>query len=86
VASQLGAAGARLDQFAGSAFVHAMHVTTVVSAVITLLGAIVVLIWMPGRPAAGTVQVEAAVPVPAGVRAEADAEAAVAFDTAGVER
>ena len=28
-----------------------MHVTTAISAVITLLGALVVLIWMPGRPA-----------------------------------
>jgi glycine betaine/choline ABC-type transport system substrate-binding protein len=27
-------------------------VTTVVSAVITLVGALVVLVWMPGRPAA----------------------------------
>ena len=29
-----------------------MHVTTVISAVITLVGALVVLAWMPGRPAA----------------------------------
>ncbi len=51
VASKLGGAGARLDSFADAAFVHAMHVTTVISAVITLIGALVVLAWMPGRPA-----------------------------------
>jgi len=28
-----------------------MHVTTAISAVITLIGALVVLIWMPGRSA-----------------------------------
>jgi EmrB/QacA subfamily drug resistance transporter len=59
VASRLGPSGARLDGFANTAFVHAMHVTTVISAVITLAGAMVVLAWMPGRraaPAAETVQ------------------------------
>jgi EmrB/QacA subfamily drug resistance transporter len=50
VASRLGAAGVRLDGFADYAFVHAMHVTTLISAVITLGGALVVLAWMPGRP------------------------------------
>ena len=58
VASQLGSAGARLDSLANGAFVHAMHVTTVISAVITLVGALVVLVWMPGRAAAA--------PAPAG--------------------
>jgi len=38
--------------------VHAMHVTTAISAVITLLGALVVLIWMPGRAAARTAAVQ----------------------------
>ncbi len=52
VASRLGGAGLRLDSFADGAFVHAMHVTTVISAVITLAGALVVLVWMPGRAAA----------------------------------
>jgi EmrB/QacA subfamily drug resistance transporter len=52
VASHLGSAGARLDGFANTAFVHSMHVTTAISAVITLAGALVVLIWMPGRAAA----------------------------------
>jgi len=35
-----------------------MHVTTGISAVITLVGALVVLAWMPGRPAAQTVVAE----------------------------
>jgi EmrB/QacA subfamily drug resistance transporter len=65
VASKLGGAGVRLNGFADSAFVHAMHVTTVVSAAITLIGAIVVLLWMPGRPVAD------AGPVTAGPQAEA---------------
>ena len=53
VASRLGPAGLRLDGFADTAFVHAMHVTSVISAAITLAGALVVLAWMPGRSAAG---------------------------------
>ena len=66
VASKLGATGVRLDGFADSAFVHAMHVTTLVSAAITLVGALVVLIWMPGRPAAD------AAPVAVGAQPQAD--------------
>jgi MFS transporter, DHA2 family, multidrug resistance protein len=58
VAAKLGQAGLRLDQFGDAAFVHAMHVTTAISAVITLLGALVVLIWMPGRTAAQTAAVQ----------------------------
>jgi len=67
VASRLGSAGPRLDGFADTAFVHAMHVTTVISAAITLAGALVVLAWMPGRP---------------GARGEASEEAASAVVTA----
>jgi EmrB/QacA subfamily drug resistance transporter len=52
VAGHLGSAGARLDGFANTAFVHSMHVTSAISAVITLAGALVVLAWMPGRAAA----------------------------------
>ena len=59
MAAKLGHAGLRLDQFGDAAFVHAMHVTTAISAVITLIGALVVLIWMPGRAA---VQAAAAAP------------------------
>jgi hypothetical protein len=51
VAAKLGAAGRDLASAADSSFIHAMHVTTLISAAITLLGAIVVLRWMPGRTA-----------------------------------
>jgi EmrB/QacA subfamily drug resistance transporter len=49
VASHLGQAGRALAGSGDTAFVHAMHVTTLVSAGITLLGALVVVMWMPGR-------------------------------------
>jgi EmrB/QacA subfamily drug resistance transporter len=52
VAAKLGAAGRGLASAADSSFIHAMHITTLISAAITLLGAIVVLRWMPGRAAA----------------------------------
>jgi hypothetical protein len=89
VAAKLGHAGLGLDHFGDAAFVHAMHVTTAISAVITLIGALVVLIWMPGRAAAqaGAAQAEAAgdgsaetaavtdaAEVPAGVAAQAGVE------------
>jgi EmrB/QacA subfamily drug resistance transporter len=54
IAARLGAAGRELASFADTAFVHAMHVTTIASAAITLLGAVVVMIWMPSRTAPGT--------------------------------
>ena len=61
VAAKLGTAGQELARAADSSFVHAMHITTLISAAITLLGALVVMRWMPGRaaaarpvPAAGT--------------------------------
>ena len=46
---------------ANDAFVSAMHVTVVWGAVISLLGALVALIWMPGRPAEAAVAPEPAV-------------------------
>jgi EmrB/QacA subfamily drug resistance transporter len=52
VAARLGAAGRELASAADSSFIHAMHITTLISAAITLAGAIVVLRWMPGRAAA----------------------------------
>jgi hypothetical protein len=52
VAAKLGPAGHSLASAADSSFVHAMHITTLISAAITLLGAIIVLRWMPGRAAA----------------------------------
>ena len=66
IAARLGVAGRELASFADTAYVHAMHVTTIASAVITLLGVVVVLIWMPSRPAEGTVPELAAVAEPAG--------------------
>jgi EmrB/QacA subfamily drug resistance transporter len=60
VAAKLGPAGRQLSEFADAAFVHAMHLTTLFSAAITLLGALVVMRWMPGRAAART-----ALPAPA---------------------
>jgi Na+/melibiose symporter-like transporter len=71
VAAKLGPAGRELSRFADTSFVHAMHLTTLISAAITLLGAIVVMRWMPGRAAAG-----AAAPAPAASVAEAAAQSA----------
>jgi DHA2 family multidrug resistance protein-like MFS transporter len=51
-AQHLGAAGARLLPAANDSFVHAMHVTSSVSTAIAVLGAVFVVIWMPGRRAA----------------------------------
>ncbi len=51
-AGHLGPAGAALLRLADRSFVHAMHVTTVVSAVIAATGAVLIAIWMPGLRAA----------------------------------
>ncbi|HUK67405.1 MAG TPA: MFS transporter [Streptosporangiaceae bacterium] len=48
VAQQLGPAGNPLLAPANEAFVHAMHVTSLISAAIALVGATVVFVWMPG--------------------------------------
>src|SRR6266516_2269161 len=53
VAAKLGPAGRDLAAVADTSYVHAMHITTLISAAITLLGAFVVMRWMPGRAAAG---------------------------------
>ena len=53
MAAKLGPAGRDLATFADASFVHAMHLTTLISAAITLLGALVVMRWMPGRAVAG---------------------------------
>ncbi|HEV2373709.1 MAG TPA: MFS transporter [Streptosporangiaceae bacterium] len=62
VAQRLGPAAHGLAHSADSAFVHAMHITTLVSAAITLLGAIVVAVWMPGRAEACAATGESAAP------------------------
>jgi EmrB/QacA subfamily drug resistance transporter len=51
VAHQLGARGQSLLGPADLAFTHAMHITTIVGALIALAGALVVVKWMPGKPA-----------------------------------
>jgi MFS family permease len=50
VAQALGKHGQFLLAPANDAFVHAMHYTTLVAAAMALLGALVVLRWMPGKP------------------------------------
>ena len=50
VAQQLGPAGRSLLVPANDAFVHAMHATTIVAALMAVAGALVVVRWMPGRP------------------------------------
>ncbi len=48
VAHQLGPAGRHLLAPANAAFVQGMHVASAISAAIAFVGAVVVLIWMPG--------------------------------------
>jgi EmrB/QacA subfamily drug resistance transporter len=50
VAGQLGAAGHFLLGPANLAFVDSMRITTIVGGIVSLLGALVVLRWMPGKP------------------------------------
>jgi len=50
VAQQLGPAGRLLLEPANDAFVHAMHFTSLVAALLALAGGFVVLRWMPGLP------------------------------------
>src|SRR5215472_4558613 len=71
VAAKLGSAGRELTNFADSSFIHAMHITTLISAAITLLGAVVVLRWMPGRTAAAAAQQPPAAEPPAAQTASA---------------
>jgi EmrB/QacA subfamily drug resistance transporter len=54
IAQQLGPAGHGLLLAANAAFVHAMHVTSLISVVIAVLGAVAIFAWMPGghRPRA----------------------------------
>jgi hypothetical protein len=54
VAARLGAGGQPLISFGDAAFVHAMQITTLISAVIVLLGLAAALAWMPRRAAPAT--------------------------------
>ena len=56
VAAQLGKAGHALLAPANSAYVDAMHVTTLAATAISVLGVLVILRWMPGKPAAATAE------------------------------
>lgn len=54
VAQSLGARGAALIEPAKQAFLEGMHITALVSAVIALLGALVVFRWLPGKETPAT--------------------------------
>ena len=75
VAQQLGKQGQFLLAPANDAFVHAMHYTTLVAAVMALLGGLVVMRWMPGKPAAALAPAELA---PAGLASAELASAGLA--------
>jgi EmrB/QacA subfamily drug resistance transporter len=81
VAAHLGQAGHALAGFGDTSFVHAMHITTLVSAGITLLGALVVVKWMPGRPAVIGADQEAA----ASLATASEAAHGVRAEPAGIE-
>ncbi|WP_442802593.1 DHA2 family efflux MFS transporter permease subunit [Streptomyces sp. CB01635] len=49
VAEKLGPAGSALVRPAHDAFIHAMHITAAGSAAVALVGAVVVLVFLPGR-------------------------------------
>ncbi|MFF1962808.1 MFS transporter [Streptomyces sp. NPDC058232] len=49
VAEKLGPAGRALVRPANDAFIHAMHITAIGSAAVALVGAVVVLIFLPGK-------------------------------------
>jgi DHA2 family multidrug resistance protein-like MFS transporter len=59
VAEKLGPAGRFILDPANHSFVHAMHISAAISAAVALLGALVVLRWMPGKN-----DVDAPAPVP----------------------
>ncbi|MEU1754548.1 MFS transporter [Micromonospora matsumotoense] len=53
-AAQVGPAAPKLIAAANDAFVSAMHSAAAISAVVAALGILIVLRWMPGRPATAT--------------------------------
>ena len=52
IAEKLGPVGRALVQPANDAFIHAMHITAIGSAAVALAGAVVVLVFLPGKYAA----------------------------------
>jgi Na+/melibiose symporter-like transporter len=77
VAARLGPAGRDLAAFADTSFVHAMHLTTLISAAITLLGALIVIRWMPGRARAGAPRQATGIAIGQGAAAGSAGEAAL---------
>ncbi|MFD4409160.1 MFS transporter [Streptomyces sp. NPDC058246] len=51
VAEKLGPSGRALVRAANDAFIHAMHITAIGSAAVALVGAVVVLVFLPGKDA-----------------------------------
>ncbi|MEU5401719.1 DHA2 family efflux MFS transporter permease subunit [Streptomyces sp. NPDC005963] len=56
VADRLGPAGEQLITRANAAFIDAMHLTALCAAAVALLGVVVALRWLPGRPRPSTGQ------------------------------
>jgi MFS transporter, DHA2 family, multidrug resistance protein len=75
-AQHLGPAGSGLLAAANQSFVHAMHLTTVISFFIAVLGAVVLAIWMPGRSPA----------MPPALPADAAGTSPAIAEAAGAER
>ncbi|MGE5135065.1 MAG: DHA2 family efflux MFS transporter permease subunit [Gemmatimonadota bacterium] len=83
VAQRLGHPGAGLLPAADQAFVHAMHVTSLVSVVVALLGAAAVAVWMPGLRAGQAAATAAGQPAAAQAAAAPELAAAGAGHGAG---
>jgi EmrB/QacA subfamily drug resistance transporter len=81
-AQHLGPAGQSLLAAANQSFVHATHLTSVISFIIALLGAVVLAFWMPGRsqPTAATPAASTSGSTLAGTRPAVNANGAVATD------
>jgi len=64
VAEELGPQGAALLEPAKQAFLQGMHVTALCCAAVTLFGAVMVLIWLPGKGKGARAKASAAEAVP----------------------
>jgi len=77
VAQQLGSAGRSILVPANDAFVHAMHATTLVAALMALAGALVVVRWMPGRAGQAAPAAHEAEPIAPAQERDYEAELAI---------
>jgi EmrB/QacA subfamily drug resistance transporter len=77
VAQQLGSAGRSILVPANDAFVHAMHATTLVAALMALAGALVVVRWMPGRAGQAVPAAHEAEPIAPAQERDYEAELAI---------